>query len=94
MNPEFLEKARCKGYSTNIFYPETDNQRKFPPKIYKSAKNICAKCPVALECLEYAIENAEVFGVWGGKTPLERRAIFIKLYGHEAWAEVRNGMRM
>lgn len=94
MNEEFLEKARCKDYDTNLFYPEKDNQRKFPPKIYKSAKNICAKCPVQLECLEYALENGEILGVWGGKSPPERKTMFIKLYGHDAWVELKNGMRM
>lgn len=94
MFPKFFEKARCKNYSTDIFYPEKYNQRKFPPKIYKSAKNICAKCPIQLQCLEYALENGEIFGVWGGKSPPERKTMFIKLYGHDAWVELKNGMRM
>lgn len=94
MNPEFLEKANCKGYDIDLFYPEKDNQRKFPPKIYKSAKNICAKCPVMMDCLEHALENDEILGVWGGKSPNERRAMYIKLYGYEAWAEVRNGLSL
>jgi len=91
MTPEFIQKGKCRGHSTSIFYPEKENQRKFPPKIYKSAKNICGTCPVAIDCLEWALENAEIkYGVWGGKNPNERKAMFIKLYGYEAWAEVRN----
>lgn len=92
MTPEFFEKARCKAYSSELFYPEKDNQRKVHPKIYRSAKNICANCPVSMDCLLYAIENAEIYGVWGGKSPNERRALFIKLYGYKAWSEVRNGV--
>lgn len=39
------------------------------------AKAICAKCPVQPDCLGYALEYAEQFGIWGGKTERERRAI-------------------
>lgn len=35
------------------------------------ARSVCAACPVASLCLEYAISN-EASGVWGGSTPLER----------------------
>ncbi|WP_431231505.1 WhiB family transcriptional regulator [Mycolicibacterium psychrotolerans] len=36
------------------------------------AKNLCATCPVARECLEYADDNDEREGVWGGLTVTER----------------------
>jgi WhiB family redox-sensing transcriptional regulator len=32
-------------------------------------------CPVRVECLNYALEHNEKFGVWGGTTELERRQI-------------------
>lgn len=40
-----------------------------------AAKAICHRCPVKSLCLEYALENDEVFGIWGGTTPSERRQI-------------------
>lgn len=36
---------------------------------------MCAKCPVRQECLEWALETAQDFGVWGGMTERERRAL-------------------
>jgi WhiB family transcriptional regulator, redox-sensing transcriptional regulator len=39
------------------------------------AKKVCAACPVRTECLEYALEHREPFGIFGGKTERQRRAI-------------------
>ena len=36
------------------------------------AKALCATCPVRVECLEYADDNDEREGIWGGLTPTER----------------------
>ncbi len=36
------------------------------------AKAVCATCPVAEECLAYAIETNQSEGIWGGLTPKER----------------------
>ena len=39
------------------------------------AKAICARCPVRDACLAYALDTGEAFGVWGGLTEDERRAM-------------------
>ena len=39
------------------------------------AKAVCATCPVADECLSWAIESNQAEGIWGGHTPRERRRI-------------------
>lgn len=39
----------------------------------KEAKAVCAACPVAAQCLEYALSHEERFGVWGGFSERERR---------------------
>lgn len=41
----------------------------------RPAKRICAGCPVREECLDYALEHDEAFGVWGGLSARERRDI-------------------
>jgi WhiB family redox-sensing transcriptional regulator len=39
------------------------------------AKAICLGCPVRTECLADALDNQVEFGVWGGMTERERRAL-------------------
>ena len=40
-----------------------------------AAKKVCADCPVQALCADYAVENDILYGVWGGTTYRERRAI-------------------
>jgi WhiB family redox-sensing transcriptional regulator len=39
------------------------------------AKRVCRSCPVRYECLADALDNRIEFGVWGGMTERERRAL-------------------
>ncbi len=40
-----------------------------------TARALCAGCPVAGECLTWAIETNQLEGIWGGHTPGERRSL-------------------
>lgn len=42
------------------------------------AKAVCARCPVACECLVYAIETSQGHGIWGGLTPPERDELVLR----------------
>ena len=42
---------------------------------YEEARKVCNACPVRKECLAYALEAKERYGMWGGLTPLERLRI-------------------
>jgi WhiB family redox-sensing transcriptional regulator len=39
------------------------------------AKKVCAECPVEEQCLEWALQNDEQHGIWGGTTPKQRMRI-------------------
>jgi WhiB family redox-sensing transcriptional regulator len=39
------------------------------------AKQLCTGCPVRTECLAEALDNQIEWGVWGGMTERERRAL-------------------
>ncbi|GAB3992589.1 hypothetical protein GCM10029992_02120 [Glycomyces albus] len=41
----------------------------------RDAKRICARCEVKENCLQYALEHDERFGIWGGLSERERRKI-------------------
>jgi WhiB family redox-sensing transcriptional regulator len=41
----------------------------------KQAIEACGWCPVRAECLQFALDTDEQFGVWGGMTPSQRRKL-------------------
>ena len=56
---------------------ETDPEAFFPEKggSTREAKRVCIGCDVRAECLEYALEHDERFGIWGGLSERERRKL-------------------
>ena len=63
--------ARCRGLDSCLFYPYDEEDGDDA----RVARQVCAECPVVDECLESAIENREEYGIWGGKSPRQRRSI-------------------
>lgn len=54
------------------------------PREKYDARNLCFSCPVRDKCLKYALENKELWGVWGGKDEAEiRRALSVTFDGKE-----------
>lgn len=49
------------------------------------AKVVCAACPVRTECLAEALDNQIEWGVWGGLTERERRAVLRKRPNVTSW---------
>jgi WhiB family redox-sensing transcriptional regulator len=49
------------------------------------AKLICAGCLVRIECLADALDNRTEFGVWGGMTERERRALLRRRPEVRSW---------
>ena len=39
------------------------------------AREICSACPVRQECLDFAMADNELTGVWGGTTTQERKRL-------------------
>lgn len=60
---------------------ETDPETFFPPHgdPATQARQICARCPVRDDCLAYALDADERFGIWGGLDPDERSKLRRKL---------------
>jgi WhiB family redox-sensing transcriptional regulator len=52
------------------------------------AKRICRGCPVRYECLADALDNRIEFGVWGGMTERERRALLRRHANVVSWRRV------
>lgn len=49
------------------------------------AKALCMSCPVRTECLADALDNRIEFGVWGGMTERERRALLRRRPNVASW---------
>jgi WhiB family transcriptional regulator, redox-sensing transcriptional regulator len=49
------------------------------------AKSLCRGCPVRTECLADALDNRVEFGVWGGLTERERRALLRRRPNVGSW---------
>lgn len=58
--------ALCAQVDPDIFFPEKGGS-------VRAAKKVCEACDVQDECLEYALEHKERFGIWGGVTERNRR---------------------
>jgi len=65
---DWRDDALCAQTDPEAFFPEKGGST-------RSAKKICSSCDVRDECLEYALENEERFGIWGGKSERERRKL-------------------
>lgn len=70
------DRAACKGMDPTIFFgPEHAENVKEKRDREDAAKEVCMTCPVKHDCLEYALEAREAYGIWGGLTELERKAL-------------------
>lgn len=41
----------------------------------KTAKKICEECPYKIRCRDYALENPDLLGIWGGTSDGERKKL-------------------
>jgi len=65
------------AWQADALCAQTDPEAFFPEKggSTRDAKRICEGCEVRSECLDYALENDERFGIWGGLSERERRKL-------------------
>lgn len=73
----FLEQLDAPAWMNASLCAQTDPESFFPDKggSTREAKAVCGRCAVAAECLDYAIENQERWGIWGGLSERERRKL-------------------
>lgn len=62
---EWQSRALCAQVDPELFFPEKGGTD-------RPAKQVCQGCEVRPECLAYALEHGEHFGVWGGLSRPER----------------------
>lgn len=72
MAERWQDRAACRGAPLEWFVPPDGVRGTARRKLEQRAKNICAGCPVAAECLADAETVADAWAVRGGLTPAER----------------------
>ena len=68
MSSEWHLRAACRGQGPEDFI-------RGPKSDYGKTRELCAACPVRKPCLEYALRDDWLTGLWGGTTDGERRKI-------------------
>lgn len=75
--PSWMGQAECSHLDQTLFFgEEVEDASKHAPSHTKHlnviAQNVCGRCPVREQCLDYALTNDLEFGIWGGMTPRAR----------------------
>jgi WhiB family redox-sensing transcriptional regulator len=67
------DQAACQDVSAELFFPVGASG----PALDQigQAKAVCAGCPVADQCLQFAVTTNQEYGVWGGLDEDERRDV-------------------
>jgi len=68
METEWMASGSCRDVDPSLFFP-SDGMGVI------KAQRVCASCPVAEQCLNYALDQHIDHGVWGGKSERERRRL-------------------
>jgi WhiB family transcriptional regulator, redox-sensing transcriptional regulator len=75
----WVSRARCRSTDPDQLFVRGAAQKK--------AAAICRHCPVIAECAAEALDNQMEFGVWGGMTERQRRALLKQHPEVNSWAE-------
>jgi len=82
---DWTTRAACKGTDPNELFVQGAAQER--------AKMICRGCAVRTECLADALDNGIEFGVWGGMTERERRALLRRRPDITCWRDLLEAAR-
>ena len=77
---EWRRRAACRDGDPDRLFVRGAAQRE--------AKLVCFGCPVRTECLAEALDHRIEFGVWGGMTERERRALLRRRPEVGSWNEL------
>jgi WhiB family transcriptional regulator, redox-sensing transcriptional regulator len=70
--PDWYRDAACRDLDVSVFYPLDNDRGTLAIRRERTAKQVCAGCPVIRACLTTALASNEKHGIWGGLTAAER----------------------
>lgn len=68
--PDWQAHAACKGCDPELFFSTRGDTTPV-----EEARAVCVECPVRWSCANYALDNWEKHGMWGGLSERQRRPI-------------------
>lgn len=71
------ERAACREVDAELFFTGNDGKHSRKKQV-KEAKAVCHRCPVKTECLVWALRTQQRYGVLGGMSESERKALLRK----------------
>lgn len=83
--PEWTSRSACRTSDPDALFVTGAAQNR--------AKAVCLGCGVRTECLSDALDNRVEFGVWGGMTERERRALLRRRPEVSSWRELLDSAR-
>jgi len=69
---KWMQDALCREVGGDLWHPDDGDGQTY---LINRALEVCHRCPVELQCLRYALENREMYGVWGGTTQSQRKKL-------------------
>ena len=73
---DWRSKAACLDKDPELFFPPSDDDTSVIVARHRIAvAPLCGRCPVATECLRWALDSGQDYGLWAATTPTDRRAI-------------------
>ena len=67
--PTFDGSQVCAQVDPELFFPEGSAETMVNLRMVKP---LCDSCEFQIPCLEYALENQEIVGIWAGTTDRDR----------------------
>lgn len=65
---EWMAEGLCRGIDPELFFPDRGESA-------QPAKDVCSRCSVTQECLDYSLRWNIKHGVWGGMAEKDRRKL-------------------
>jgi WhiB family redox-sensing transcriptional regulator len=83
--PDWASRGACRTADPDALFVQGAEQNR--------AKQVCMSCVVRTECLADALDNEVEFGVWGGMTERERRALLKRRPNVRSWRRLLEAAR-
>lgn len=67
---DWVDEAACLEGDPDMWFPAPSDEATI-----EAAQTVCRACPVITICLDYAIPQPGLEGIWGGLTPDQRQQV-------------------